>query len=464
VWVQIASGLGRGEAVEVDDEPITIGSGEGCRLRVPDAGVAALHASIRREDDGTVTITALSAGHPVTLDGEVVEHTAPLREGAEIALADVCLSVGDQPPGPAAEERAEQLAAAAEEVEGPRDVEPVAGVRRRVRLATALAGAALAAAVVLGVLAVAGTFSSSRGFDAAQVAARARPSTVRVDVSGPGIRGRGTGWVLDAGRGLIVTNFHVVNGATTFTVVAPSGSYDAGVVAAAPCDDIAVLHVARATGLRTMALGSQRDLHIGDQVAALGFPINLVGAPRLTTTAGVVSVVSATLASQRQGPGLKGAVQTDAAINPGNSGGPLLDGRARLVGMNTEGFLSAHGEPIQNQGYAVGVDRMRQLLPGLARGHSRGWAGFSFAVPPQAFLTKRRLPAGLIAGAAVAGTPAARAGLEHAQVLLVSIAGRRVGRDVPSYCAAVAGAHGTVPVGVIARAGGRPRTLRMSFG
>jgi S1-C subfamily serine protease len=463
MWLEITSGQGHGDAVAIGDDPVTVGSGEGCRLRVPDADVAPLHASVRREGDGSFTITALSAEHPVLVDGERAEGPTPLRGGAEVRLADVSLRASEHAPDDEAATRARTLATAAEEVEGPPDVEPVAGVRRRVRRATALGAAALLAAIVVGVLAIAGVFSGGGGFDAAKVVAQARPSTVRVDVSGPGSSGRGTGWVLDAARGLIVTNFHVVNGSTRFTVVAPSGSYQADVVAAAPCDDVAVLHVAQATGLRTMRLGSQRDLRIGDQVVALGFPVNLAGAPRLTTTAGVVSVAKATLAANRQGPGLKGAVQTDAAINPGNSGGPLLDGRARLIGMNTLGFLSAHGEPIQNEGYAVGVDRMRRLLPGLAGGRSRGWAGFSFTVPPQSFLTSRRLPAGLLAGGAVAGSSAARAGLARAQVLLVSIAGRRVGRDVPSYCSAVAGAHGAVPVRVITKPGGRPRTLSMRF-
>lgn len=466
MWLRIASGQGLGEAVEVGDEPVTIGSGEGCRLRIPDADVAALHASVRREGD-RVLLTVLASEPPILLDGRPVEQTAELGEGAELLVADVTLAAtSERPDSGDLARRHRRLDHAVGEVEGPSEVEPVAGVRRRLRLATTLGVLALAVAAVLGALAIAGTFSGGRGgLTTAQVVDQARAATVRIDVAGPGSAGEGSGWVLDARRGLVVTNFHVVNGSRSFSVTGAGGSTGAHVVAASPCDDIALLRVTDPTGLRAMALGSRGMVSPGDAVTALGFPANAGNQPHLTTTAGVVSVVSAPLdAPDRDTPSLPDVMQSTAAVNPGNSGGPLLDDQARLVAMNFATLNAQGGEPIQGQAYAIGVDRIRDVVPKLAQGRSLGWPGFSLRVPSAGFLAARRLPAGVVAGNALPGTPAARAGLGDGQVLLVGIAGHRIGRNLKSYCDAVHGLRGATTVQVIERPGGSPRSVRLSFG
>jgi S1-C subfamily serine protease len=462
MWIAIASGQGRGEAVEVGDEPVTIGSGESCALVVPDADVAPLHASVRREADGSLSVTALQ---DVRLDGRPVEGRTPLRDGARLQLADVELLVSERRPEllDDAAARHRQLDAAAEEVESPAEVEPVRGMRRGVRVATALGAAALAAAVVIGVLAVTDD-DSEAGVDTAALVEEARPGTVRVEVSGPRGGGAGTGWVLDARRGLVVTNFHVVNGAKGFRVFAESGSAPADVLAAAPCDDVALLRIDAPRGLRALPLGRQSDVRPGDGVVALGYPANAGGTRELTSTAGVVSVTSAPVRSPApDSPSLPNMLQTDAALNPGNSGGPLLDAEGRLVGMNTAVLTAQRGIPIQGQGYAIGVDRLRELLPALRRGESRGWPGFAIVVPDRRFLERRDLPDGLIAGAALPGTSAADAGLDRGEVLLVSIDGTRLRADMPSYCDAVEDLGGPAEVALIDRPGGRPRTVSLDF-
>jgi S1-C subfamily serine protease len=201
-------------------------------------------------------------------------------------------------------------------------------LRDRVRLATALAAgaAALAAIAVVAVLAL-------RGGDATpsteEIVADVTPSTVLVRVADP-LRGAGSGsgWVLDAKEGLIVTNFHVVNGASGVTVSGQASSGDAKVVGAAPCEDLAVLKVADTEGLKTLPMGSQTELKQGEQVIAIGYPFNASEEDKLTSTAGVVSVVQSEFRFPAPDlPQYPNVVQTDAALNPGSSGGPLVDRR-----------------------------------------------------------------------------------------------------------------------------------------
>jgi 2-alkenal reductase len=156
-------------------------------------------------------------------------------------------------------------------------------------------------------------------------------------------------------------------------------------------------------------------------------------------------------------------IQTDAALNPGNSGGPLLDGGARLVGMNTAALSAKGGVPIQGQGYAIGVDRLREVLSTLRRGRSLGWPGFSLQVPSQRFLSRQHLPDGIVAGAAAPGSGAAEAGFDRAEVLLYAIDGRRLRRDMTSYCEAVRGLRGPVDIDVIEKPRGKPRRVTVSF-
>ncbi|WP_344295574.1 S1C family serine protease, partial [Streptomyces synnematoformans] len=140
---------------------------------------------------------------------------------------------------------------------------------------------------------------------------------------------QGSGFVFDD-RGRVLTNAHVVGGATDASVVLHSGRrLDAEVLGRDTGRDVAVLEVTGPYAPRPLPRGRSADLAVADSVLAIGSPLGLSG----TVTSGIVSAVDREV-SLGEG-GRQRAVQTDASINPGNSGGPLVDARGRVVGINT---------------------------------------------------------------------------------------------------------------------------------
>src|SRR5581483_2839357 len=131
----------------------------------------------------------------------------------------------------------------------------------------------------------------------------------------------GTGFVYDA-KGDIITNEHVIDGASSVKVKFSDGStYKATIVGADTSTDVAVIHVdAPASKLHPLTLGDSSKVAVGDGVVAIGNPFGLDG----TVTSGIVSAVNREISAPDNSP-IVGAIQTDAAINHGNSGGPLLD-------------------------------------------------------------------------------------------------------------------------------------------
>jgi S1-C subfamily serine protease len=195
---------------------------------------------------------------------------------------------------------------------------------------------------------------------------------------------------------------------------------------------------------------------------ALGYPVSASGGRSLTSTAGVVSSVNTALRIRAPDqPRYSNLVQTDAALAPGNSGGPLVGADGRLVGVNTI-IISSGGESA-TQGYAIGVDRVREVLADLRRGRSRAWFGAGVFTPSERFLRRERLPAGVLVTGAQGGTAAASSGLED--VLVTAVDGRRVGRSLAGYCTAM-GRHrsgDTVELTVIRTAGGEEQAVRVKL-
>jgi putative serine protease PepD len=170
----------------------------------------------------------------------------------------------------------------------------------------------------------------------------------------------GSGFVLTA-DGYIVTNNHVVDGATNITVDFHDGSTaNAKIVAADPNSDLAVLKVDR-TGLTPLPQGSSSSLEVGDQLVAIGNALDLSGGPTVTT--GIVSATGRSL-SEENGVTLTDMIQTDTAINPGNSGGPLLNMAGEVVGINT-----AVAGQAQNIGFAISIDHAKSLIAQLQQGN-----------------------------------------------------------------------------------------------
>lgn len=171
--------------------------------------------------------------------------------------------------------------------------------------------------------------------------------------------GTGSGFVWD-NDGHIVTNFHVIENATSAKVIFyDQSSFDAELVGASPDHDLAVLRIsAPANLLRPVLIGESSELAVGQSVFAIGNPFGL----NQTLTTGVVSAKSRTIESP-SGKRINDVIQIDAAINPGNSGGPLLDSAARLVGVNTA-IYSPSGASA-GVGFSIPVDTVNRVVPAL---------------------------------------------------------------------------------------------------
>jgi S1-C subfamily serine protease len=454
-----------GSTIDVDADPFTIGRERDCGLVLGDPEVSRRHARISGTPEGLV-VEDLGSTNGTLIDGRPITGRHVLRDGERLQVGDTVLVV----EGAARSDRTvisarpparsqSRIHSALERVH----------LQRSVRHAFILAGAALAIAIVVVVLAVAGVFDG--GGDGhtptvAEVVRKVAPSTALV-ISDKGTKryASGTGWVYDAKAGLVVTNNHVINGGDHYRVELGGKVRPATVVAAAPCEDMAVLRVADRAGLAALPLGAQKGLEQGQQVVAVGYPANASLRDNLSSTAGVVSVVQSSFRFPALDvPILADVVQTDAAINPGNSGGPLVDLDGRLVGMNTAGFDQISGRTIQGEGYAIGVDRLRQMLPGLAAGRSITWTGMGLDYTDADTLAKQGLPKGLLVTNAVPGTPAATAGFGKGTVLIAAINGKALDVNLQSYCTAVKGLRsGQKATFHVVFAGGSTQDVAVAF-
>ena len=173
-------------------------------------------------------------------------------------------------------------------------------------------------------------------------------------------RGSGSGFIWDD-AGHVVTNFHVIRGASQATVRLSDGrDYQAALVGASPAHDIAVLRIG--VGFKRpppVPVGTSADLKVGQKVFAIGNPFGL----DWTLTTGIVSALDRSLPDEAAGQNIEHLIQTDAAINPGNSGGPLLDSAGRLIGINTA-IYSPSGASA-GIGFSVPVDTVLRVVPQL---------------------------------------------------------------------------------------------------
>ena len=441
MWVYVEGGLEKGRAAEVTpDEPVTIGSGAGCTISLADPDVAPLHASFRCGEGDACELVPLTDEQPTLVEGNPVTEPTAVRPGQDVTIGDVRLTLRDKAPAdedPDLAEREEFAQALGSD--GPQADDQLTPVRerRRIRRATALAAGALALAAIAGGLALAGVFGGDDGpdVDVAQIVKDVSPSTVRVVAREAGQEASGTGWVLDARRGFIVTNFHVVNGASDFEAVVEGAERDAKVVGAAPCDDLAVLQVEDRSGLKALRLADPESIEQGESTVAVGYAAGASEGQELASTTGVVSVASQPLRSPTpDAPDFPDMIQTDAAINPGNSGGPLLDADRRVIGVNTAVLIEQGGVPLQNVGYAIGIERVKEVVDQLKRRRSLGWLGTGLEFPPPAQLRERGLPRGVVTLSAVPGTPADDAGLKGKSILITSIDGEQMTGRMVDYC------------------------------
>ncbi len=200
-----------------------------------------------------------------------------------------------------------------------------------------------------------------------EVAAKVLPSTVSVLASSGQSAGEGSGIILTA-DGLILTNNHVIAGATDIQVRFNDGTTaTAKVVGADATDDLAVLRADGVSGLSPATLGSSGDLVVGQPVVAIGSPLGLSA----TVTSGIVSALnrpvrtSSADQSRSAQDTVMNAVQTDAAINPGNSGGALVDMSGNVIGINSAiASLSSNEQGEAGSigvGFAIPIDQAKRI-------------------------------------------------------------------------------------------------------
>ncbi|MFO7589797.1 MAG: trypsin-like peptidase domain-containing protein [Acidimicrobiia bacterium] len=254
------------------------------------------------------------------------------------------------------------------------------------------------------------------GTDIASIIEKAEPAIVAIttdDGPGSGSGGAGTGVVI-TDDGFVVTNNHVVEGASTIEVAFTNGEVEgASIVGSDPPNDLAVLKVAR-TGLPAVELGNSDEIQVGDEVVAIGNALALEGG--LSVTRGIISGTERTV-DTNVGSSLVGMLQTDAAINPGNSGGPLLDAQGRVIGINT---AIANPASAQNVGFAIPISKASPIIEDLRLGRKGAFLGVSTetVTPARAREADLAVSTGAIVVQVTPDSPAEDAGLQVGDVIV----------------------------------------------
>ena len=416
--LRVVRGAGRGRDIAVAGE-LVIGreaSGDG-RLDGEPA-LSRRHARIVRAADGSLTIEDLGSLNGTHVNGRRIAAATPLRAGDELRLGETVIAVAD--PSAAAPAGADATVIAdlprLAEQRRPRPSRP----RRDLRaLATHPnvrhgAAAALALVVLLGWLALRGG-----GADGEEVVAEGRRATVQLIVAPSSVvRGlaevapatapprSGSGIVVDARRGLILTADRLVAGATRL-----SGRFGGArpravtLVARAPCDGIALVRLPRLPGgAQAAEIGASGDLERGDTVVALGYPGSLVGRGRLRSAglrsaAGKVASIRSRARLDPADPRLSGLIVHTARVGAGGAGGPLVGGGGEIVGLN---LVAPDGSRL---GDAVAMERAQGLYGDLATARTEGDAGWR--LEPWSEIRGRPSP-GLLVTGVDRGGPASR--------------------------------------------------------
>jgi putative serine protease PepD len=277
------------------------------------------------------------------------------------------------------------------------------------------------------------SLSSSRGLTVNQIYRNASPGVVDIVVtqnnptSNPfggnqQSTGEGAGVVYDR-NGDILTDEHVVSGATSVTVHFQNGrSASAKVLGTDPSTDVAVIRVnVPASYLHPIPLANSSAAAVGDPVVAIGSPFSL---PQTTTT-GIVSAVGRSITAPNNYT-ITGAIQTDAAINPGNSGGPLLDGNARLIGLNDQ--IQTNSGSNAGVGFAIPSNTAARIASQIIAGHTvrHAYVGVSLNPSSTGGAQIATQPDQNGNSPVASGSPAATAGLQPGD-LVTAIGGKPIG-------------------------------------
>jgi putative serine protease PepD len=215
----------------------------------------------------------------------------------------------------------------------------------------------------------------------------------------------GSGFVYDK-RGNIVTNQHVVDGETSITVKLWNGQEFKGkLVGADNSTDLAVVHIDAPTSLlHPLPLGNSSNVQVGDSVIAIGSPFGLAG----TVTSGIISALHRSIESPNHFT-IGDSIQTDAPINHGNSGGPLIDTLGRVIGVNAQIQSDSGGS--DGVGFAIPANTVSSVISQIVAGKAVAHAYFGVQVEDSSSPTGARL------AQVLAGTPAAKGGLQNGDVV-----------------------------------------------
>jgi 2-alkenal reductase len=292
-------------------------------------------------------------------------------------------------------------------------------------------------------------------------------------------RGQGSGFVWDQ-EGHIVTNNHVVEGASSVEVIFNDGkTFEAQVLGRDPNSDLAVIKVDRpAAELRPAPLGDSDQLKVGQLAIAIGNPFG----QEFTMTSGIVSAVGRTIRSGNAGFSIPESIQTDTSINPGNSGGPLLDRTGAVIGINTQIYSRSGAN--EGIGFAVPINTAKQIVPTLIKGeeYKYAWLGISGATVSPELANLMKLPNDTLGALIVEVTkdgPADKAGLKGSDKtqtvdgidyqlggdVITAINGQPVRsiEDVIAYLADSTRPGDKVTLDLI-RADGKPSTVEVTLG
>jgi putative serine protease PepD len=216
---------------------------------------------------------------------------------------------------------------------------------------------------------------------------------------------QGSGFVYDS-SGHIVTNYHVVSGASSITVTLYDGStYKATVVGRDGSTDLAVLKIdAPASKLHPLALADSSQVQVGDGVVAIGSPFGLAE----SVTSGIVSALNRTISSDNS-YSIAGAIQTDAAINPGNSGGPLLNMQGQVIGVTSQ--IESQSGANDGVGFAISSNTVKSVASQLLDSGKAEHAFLGVSVQDASSRSGARI------ASVTSGSPAATAGLKSGDVI-----------------------------------------------
>ena len=257
--------------------------------------------------------------------------------------------------------------------------------------------------------------TSTDGMTPGQVYAKCASSVVAISTT-VGNRGTslGTGFIVSE-DGYILSNHHVIEGATSVSVTTHSGeTYSAKIMGSDSNNDLALLKV-EATGLKYVSLGSSDDLIVGDQVVAIG---NALGELSFSLTVGYISGIDRDVNTDGS---MMSMLQTDAAINSGNSGGPLFNMKGEVVGITTAKYSgkSSSGASIEGIGFAIPIDDVMKVVADLKEfGYVKSaYMGIMVRDLNAEMAEIYGLPVGAYVDSVEAGGPAAKAGMQAKDII-----------------------------------------------